>query len=159
MTSSRSGPHRLFREPVREFKLPALERAPFEDAFDELELLGFSLCDPFGLLKTQDRGNTLASKLRKKLGSKVEMTGYLITTKNTSTKDGKPMHFGTFYDQEGQVFDTTHFPGVTRKFPFRGKGFYFLKGKVVEDFGYPMVEISFMDKLPMVSRDSVNSYQ
>jgi DNA polymerase-3 subunit alpha len=61
------------------------------------------------------------------------------------------MQFGTFYDEDGEVFDTTHFPGSARKFPFRGKGFYRIKGKVVEDFGYPMIEVHFMEKLPMVA--------
>ena len=81
------------------------------------------------------------------------MVGYLITTKNTATKNHLPMHFGTFYDHQGRVFDTTHFPGVSRKYPFRGKGFYLMKGTVVEDFGYPMVEISYMEKLPMVEKE------
>ena len=62
------------------------------------------------------------------------------------------MHFGTFYDQQGQVFDTIHFPNVARSFPFRGRGFYEIKGKVVEDFGVCMIEVTFMDKLPMVSK-------
>jgi len=85
----------------------------------------------------------------KKLHQKVEMVGYLVTTKDTSTKDGKRMHFGTFYDQRGKVFDTVNFPPVAKRFPFRGRGFYRLTGKVVEDFGYPMIEVDWMDKLPM----------
>ena len=62
------------------------------------------------------------------------------------------MHFGTFYDSEGLVFDTTHFPPVAKQFPFKGKGFYEIKGTVVEDFGYPMIEVGFMEKLPMVDK-------
>ncbi|MFN7013029.1 MAG: DNA polymerase III subunit alpha, partial [Bacteroidia bacterium] len=31
----------LLQEPVKEYKLPVLERSPFEDAFDEIELLDF----------------------------------------------------------------------------------------------------------------------
>ena len=64
------------------------------------------------------------------------------------------MHFATFYDPSGDVFDTTHFPPVARKNPFRGRGFYKMAGKVVEDFGYPMVEVDFMEKLPMVQEDT-----
>jgi len=143
----------LFEAEPLDYTLPPLEKSPYEDAFDELELLNFPLCDPFLLLKTDNRGDTLAKDLLKKLNKKVETVGYLITTKNTTTKDHLLMHFGTFYDSQGQVFDTTHFPGVSRKYPFRGKGFYLMQGTVVEDFGYPMVEVSYMEKLPMVEKE------
>jgi len=143
----------LFEAEPTEYKLPQLEPSPFEDAFDELELLGFPLTDPFDLLKVKGRGNSKAKDLTKNLGQKVEMVGYLITIKYTSTKDGLPMQFGTFYDNEGEVFDTTHFPGSARRYPFRGKGYYLIRGKVVEDFGYPMIEVSFMDKLSMVEQE------
>jgi DNA polymerase-3 subunit alpha len=139
-------------EPV-EYPLPQLQRNNLEDAFDELELLGFPLCDPFLLLPTRNYGDTFASELIQKIGQHVTIVGYVVTTKDTSTmKSREPMHFGTFYDQNGEVFDTVHFPDVVRKFPFRGRGFYELKGKVVEDFGVCMVEVSWMDKLPMVSK-------
>ena len=62
------------------------------------------------------------------------------------------MHFGTFYDREGNVFDSVHFPQIAKKYPFRGKGFYLMHGKVVEDFGVPMIEVSYMDKVPMIDR-------
>jgi hypothetical protein len=62
------------------------------------------------------------------------------------------MHFGTFLDSEGMVFDTTHFPNTSKKYPFRGKGFYRVRGKVVEDFGYPMIEVDFMLKETMVHK-------
>ncbi|MDN5203089.1 DNA polymerase III subunit alpha [Fulvivirgaceae bacterium BMA10] len=142
----------LFEEEVKVYELPELEKNPYEDAFDEMELLGFPLCDPFFLLKKSYRDRVKASDLMQRLQQNIEIVGYLITTKNTHTKDGKPMHFGTFYDYEGQVFDTTHFPNVAKRFPFRGKGFYLLKGKVVEDFGYPMIEISYMQRIPMVDK-------
>lgn len=142
----------LFNEPAKSFELPPLEEYPYEDAFNEFELLGFPLCDPFKLLPQDQRGDTQATELMRKLGQSVTMIGYLVTTKNTQTKNGKLMHFGTFYDHEGNVFDTTHFPPVAKQFPFRGRGFYQILGKVVEDFGYPMVEVTGMEKLPMVDR-------
>ena len=142
----------LFEEEVKNYQLPPLEPSPFEDAFDELELLGFPLCDPYTLLKQTNIGNTKTTLLREMLQKQVEIVGYLVTTKNTTTKDGKHMHFGTFYDYEGKVFDTTHFPVVAKKYPFRGKGFYRVRGKVVEDFSYPMIEVSWMEKLSMVDK-------
>lgn len=142
----------LFEEEVKHYQLPSLETGPFEDAFDELELLGFPLCDPYKLLKPTPIGNVKTDLLRAMLQQRVEIVGYLVTTKNTRTKDGKHMHFGTFYDYEGKVFDTTHFPVVAKKYPFRGKGFYRIRGKVVEDFSYPIIEVSWMEKLPMVDK-------
>ncbi len=142
----------LFDTESKEFPLPVLQRSELEDAFDEIELLGFPLCDPFKLVATQDFGNALALELINKIGKYISILGYVVTTKNTSTKKGEFMYFGTFYDQHGEVFDTVHFPDVARKFPFRGRGFYSIKGKVVEDFGIAMIEVTSMEKIPMVSK-------
>ena len=142
----------LFDTEPAEYPLPILQRNALEDAFDEIELLGFSLCDPFRLIATNDRGDTNARDLIGKLGKHVHIVGYVVTTKNTSTLKGEPMYFGTFYDAQGEVFDTVHFPGIARNFPFRGRGFYAIKGKVVEDFGVAMIEVSWMDKLPLLNK-------
>ncbi|MEQ8423146.1 MAG: DNA polymerase III subunit alpha, partial [Cyclobacteriaceae bacterium] len=142
----------LFDTEPREYPLPVLQRQPLEDAFDEIELLGFPLCDPFLLLDTPERGDVVAAELMKKIGDKVKIVGYVVTTKNTSTLKGEPMHFGTFYDERGEVFDTVHFPDITRKYPFRGRGFYEMRGKVVEDFGVASIEVEYMNKLPMINK-------
>jgi DNA polymerase-3 subunit alpha len=147
----------LFNIITKKFDLPQLEQDSYEDAFDELELLGFTLSDPFKLLKPHVATDTMAENLMNKIGKRVIMTGYLVTTKNTHTIDHKLMHFGTFIDEKGHVFDTTHFPDTALKYPFRGKGFYLLKGKVVADFDYPMVEINYMEKLPVLNRDKKES--
>jgi len=142
----------LFDTEPKEYPLPVLQRNPLEDAFDEIELLGFPLCDPFLLTASSERGNTFALQLMNQLGKQVHIVGYLVTTKNTSTLKGEPMYFGTFYDAHGEVFDTVHFPGIARKYPFRGRGFYSIKGKVVEDFGVAMLEVNWMDKLPLINK-------
>jgi hypothetical protein len=67
------------------------------------------------------------------------------------------MHFGTFYDRPGEVFDTVHFPDIARKYPFRGRGFYDIKGRVVEDFGVFTIEVSFMTKLSMLHKRPENA--
>jgi DNA polymerase-3 subunit alpha len=59
------------------------------------------------------------------------------------------MHFGTFNDRAGQVFDTVHFPDVARNFPYRGRGFYLINGTVTEEFGVYVVQVSKMEKVPM----------
>jgi len=146
----------LFNLELPDYHLPKLDLLPYEDAFDELELLQYPLCDPFTLLASDDRGNIKASELIDKVGRKVIIAGYLVTIKNTYTKDGKLMHFATFYDFEGEVFDTTHFPPVAKQNPFRGRGFYMIFGKIVQDFGYPMIEVDRMDKMPMVHKEEEN---
>ncbi|HNP96158.1 MAG TPA: DNA polymerase III subunit alpha [Cyclobacteriaceae bacterium] len=151
-TKTRAQSTALFDTEPGEYPLPALQRQPLEDAFDEIELLGFPLCDPFLLLEQPCQGNTTAREMASSIGKAVLMVGYLVTTKNTRTLKGESMHFGTFYDHNGDFFDTVHFPAVARKFPFRGRGFYEMRGKVVEDFGVLSLEIDAMKKLPMISK-------
>lgn len=157
-SSARSRMHtttELFDTEPKGYPLPVLQRNAVEDAFDEIELIGFPLCDPFSLVGTNDRGDSVSSELPDKLGKRVTMLGYLVTTKNTSTKDGHPMYFGTFYDHRGEVFDTVHFPDIARKYPFRGRGFYLLKGNAVDDFGVAMIEVNFMEKVPFVNKKNL----
>jgi DNA-directed DNA polymerase III PolC len=142
----------LFDTEPKEYPLPVLQHNELENAFDEIELLGFPLCDPFRLLATSERGDTVARDLGNKLGKFVHIIGYVVTTKDTATLKNEPMHFGTFNDVHGEVFDTVHFPDMSRKFPFRGRGFYAIKGKVVEDFGVKTIEVSWMDKLPLINK-------
>ncbi|HYC84955.1 MAG TPA: DNA polymerase III subunit alpha [Chryseosolibacter sp.] len=142
----------LFNTQPKGYPLPHLQRLKIEDAFDEIELLGFPLCDPFDLLASAPRGDCAARELMSKIGHSVQMTGYVVTTKDARTKNGTAMYFGTFLDCHGEVFDTVHFPDAARKYPFRGRGFYAIRGKVVEDFGVATVEVSSMQKLPIVNK-------
>ena len=155
-TKRKDGEKVIFDNTIRKFDFPNLEKDSHEDAYDELELLGFPLCNPFLLMDKKYSQNVKASQLKEKKDLHVSIVGYLVTTKNTRTVDHKLMHFGTFLDEEGHVFDTTHFPDTARRYPFRGRGLYLLKGKVAEDFGYPMIEVSYMIKLPMIKRTSQN---
>jgi len=149
----------LFDTEPKEFPLPELKRNVLEDAFDEIELLGFPLCNPFDLLATTDFGDVTAKNLSEKKGEQVHIVGYIVTTKDASTmKTKEHMAFGTFYDVQGEVFDTVHFPNSARKFPFRGRGFYRLKGKVIEDFGVYSLDVHWMDKLPMVSKRADDAF-
>jgi DNA polymerase-3 subunit alpha len=111
----------IFENTIRKFDFPNLEKDSHEDAYDELELLGFPLCNPFLLMDKKYRQNVKASQLKEKKDLHVSIAGYLVTTKNTRTADHKLMHFGTFLDEEGHVFDTTHFPDTARRYPFRGR--------------------------------------
>jgi DNA polymerase-3 subunit alpha len=59
------------------------------------------------------------------------------------------MAFGTFLDDEGNFFDTVHFPPSLTQYPFQSTGVYLLLGRVVEEFGFPSIEVQKMAKLPI----------
>ncbi|RME92919.1 MAG: DNA polymerase III subunit alpha, partial [Bacteroidetes bacterium] len=140
----------LFAQEAQFPPLPALDRTPIEDAFDEMELLGFTVSySPFDLLQTAFRGTIRTKDFLAHAGQQIRLVGYLLCIKDVPTVKGM-MNFGTWLDADGQLFDTTHFPEVLRRYPFRGSGCYLLRGKIVVEFGYPSLEIDRMARLPMV---------
>ena len=140
----------LLQEPVKDYKLPVLERAAFEDAFDEIELLSFTVsCSPFDLLQTSYRGTVMAKDLLSHHKRSVKMLAYLISRKHVPTKRGT-MYFGTWIDIEGDYFDTAHFSDSLEKYPFQGGGCYLLLGNVEVDFHFPTVTVVKMAKMPFI---------
>jgi DNA polymerase III alpha subunit len=141
----------IFETEERHFELPSLHDNQLEDAYDEMELLGFPLSlSYFDMLKTSYRGNTRAWGLISKVGQKVRMTGDLVTIKYVHTVRKDWMHFGCFLDEKGEFFDTVHFPQSLNRYPFTGQGVYLIEGKVVEEFGYPSVEVQKLGRLPFM---------
>jgi DNA polymerase-3 subunit alpha len=142
----------LFDPEPKKYKLPELAAGRVEDAYDEIELLGFPVSMSwFGLLKTGFRGEITARDMENNVGNKVRMVGHLVTVKNIKTIKKEWMNFGCFIDEEGSFFDTIHFPPSLKSHPFRGSGTYLLLGKIVEEFGFPSMEVDKMAKLPVVS--------
>jgi len=182
----------LFAKEEKTFTLPELEHSRLEDAYDEIELLGFPLTlSYFEMLEVnvEERGakskgqgisdstvseadfrlpnsditrlpaataycqpnkqGISASNMPVHTGKRVQMFGSLVCIKYVSTIRKEIMHFGTFFDCNGQFFDTVHFPPVVKKYPFRGYGIYLLTGKIVEEFGFASLEVEHMEKLPM----------
>lgn len=140
----------LLQEPIKDYELPVLERSPFEDAFDEIELLSFPVsCTPFDLLQTKYRGDVMAKDLLKHHKKTVKMLAYLISRKHVPTKMGA-MYFGTWVDIEGEYFDTAHFTKSLEKYPFQGGGCYLLLGTVEVDYHFPTITISKMAKMPFI---------
>ena len=140
----------LLQESVKDYKLPALPRSPFEDSFDEIELLGFPVSvTPFNLLQTAYRGDVMARDLANYHKKQVRMLAYLISRKHVPTKMGD-MYFGTWIDVEGEFFDTAHFADCLQKYPFQGGGCYLLLGQVEVDYHFPTVTISKMAKMPFM---------
>ncbi|UMQ41614.1 DNA polymerase III subunit alpha [Chryseobacterium sp. Y16C] len=148
----------LFDEPQKNYELPTIDRNPFEDAFDEIEILGFPVSySIFDLLKTKHRGDVLVKDLLKYHKKQVRMLAYLISRKHVPIKmknhPGKKddMYFGTWIDAEGQYFDTAHFPDSLKKFPFKEGGIYLLQGTVEVDYHFPTVTITRMAKMPLIA--------
>lgn len=142
----------LFEQATDNFVLPPLESKRFEDALDELTILGFPLCSPFDLLPDgMKKPPLLASDLAGWQGREAEILGYYVCRKPTRTIRGDTMYFATFIDQQGFFFDTTHFPPVAAKYPFRGKGCYLLRGKVAVEFDCPSLEVNYMEKIALHS--------
>lgn len=140
----------LFYIPSKAYSLPHLENNLIEDAYQELELLGFPVSlTMFNLLKTDYRGDILAKDLLAYEGKVVKMLGNFVCDKTVRTVKNTKMWFGTFIDAKGEFFDTTHFPNTSPIYPFRGKGCYLILGKVAVDFGVPSIEVHRFAKLPI----------
>jgi len=141
----------LFTTPARQFRMPTLDHSEIDDAFDEIELLGFPVTmGYFDLLQTSFRGELKAHDISLHVGETVRILGSLVTIKYVRTIRNEIMHFGTFFDADGEFFDTVHFPESSKLYPFKGKGVYLIKGRIVEEFGFPSIEVEKMAKLPFV---------
>lgn len=140
----------LFKTKKISYEMPKLLCTALENAFDELELLGFPLCNPFELLLKPQKSTLKARSLSGYKNKVIRIEGYLVTTKNTSTSSGKAMYFGTFLDRDGDFIDTVHFPPVAAKYPFRGRGIYAITGKVIEEFDCINIEVISMYRLAII---------
>jgi DNA polymerase-3 subunit alpha len=142
---------KLFKPRHQNFEIPKLHTTDLEMAFTQLELLGFCLCSPFELLVERPKNSTGSKDLERYLSRYIDIYGYIVTVKNTSTHNGKRMNFATLVDQQGAVFDTVLFPPVAAKYQFRGRGVYRFYGKVVSEFGFLSIEVVKMRKEDYVS--------
>lgn len=143
----------LFEVVHKEWELPNLTSNPIDEAFDEIELLGYSLCSPFDLLREKITHTITSKELVKYQNQSVTIVGYLVNVKNTQTSSGGRMHFGTFIDIEGNWIDTVHFPPSARQFPFNGPGCYTITGKVVTEYDFTTIEVEQMKRLAVVDRE------
>jgi DNA polymerase-3 subunit alpha len=140
----------LFDTDVDTYELPIMNEGKYEQAFDEIEILGFPLCSPFNLMKEDYGPSVLAKDMKRYMNRRITMVGYYVTRKPVTTVNRKLMAFGTWIDNQGHFFDTTHFPPSLAKYPFRGRGLYLIKGKVVDDFGFASMEVEYMEIIPFV---------
>ena len=141
----------LFQAKPRKFEMPSLEQNFLSEVYDEIELLGFPVTHTyFDLLETKYRGDILADEMASHVGKTIRMLGLLVTIKYVRTVKREWMHFGTFIDANGHFFDTVHFPKAVSEYPFRGDGVYLVKGKIVEEFGFPSMNVEKMAKMPLM---------
>jgi len=146
----------LFDEPPIEFTLPPLQDDPLDDRFDEMELLDFPLSNPFDLVSEDPHQYVYASDFANHLHQTITVLGYYITYKLVPTTSGRTMCFGTFVDARLDWIDTVHFPPSLEKYPMKGKGFYKMTGKVVEDFGVFSLEVQRQYKVGYKERRYAN---
>lgn len=169
----------LFASMATKPTLPALETSLLEDLYDEIELMGFPISGSFfDLARSDFRGDVLAAGLSAVAAfaaeaatesraaaavaapqarsahqtvQTVRMVGDFVCDKDVKTKNGQRMKFGTFFDANGDFFDTIHFPPSLARYPLRGAGLYLLEGKIVWDFGCPALEVSRCGRMPLQS--------
>jgi len=140
----------LFNPEPKKFAMPPFEQSRLEDAYDEIELLGFPVSMTwFDMLQTKFRGDIMAAGMNGMIGRKVKMMGHLVNVKYIKTVKREWMNFGCFIDNAGEFFDTVHFPQTLDNWPFRGSGTYLIQGKIVDEFGYTTVEVEKMARLPV----------
>lgn len=137
----------IFTQKIKKHQLPTLDEHQLEEAFEQIDLLGFSLINPFRLLRTPLQRPIGTKHLPHFVNKTIITYGYLITIKNTATNKGQRMHFGTFLDFYGNFLDTVHFPNPNKKSGFMGAGIYKLRGKVVEEFDFYSIEVEGMEKV------------
>src|SRR5688572_28930967 len=103
--------------------------------YDEMEILGFLIRNPFELVDDDPSKYIPVTGLANHLGKNVTMLIYFVTDKIVPTKRNDTMSFGTFLDANLNWLDTIHFANSLERYPMQGKGFYKIHGKVVEEFG------------------------
>lgn len=142
----------LFDEPLHPFQLPDLADHPLDDIYDQLQHLGFPLCNPFDLADADPATYVAAKDLKKHANKVVTVLVYFITHKHVPTKQGETMYFGTFLDNHLDWVDTVHFPESAKRYPLDRSGFFTVTGKVSLDFGVVSLEVTKMIAVPYKRR-------
>lgn len=146
----------LFEDKPLTFKMPVLVDTRLDDLYDEMEILGFTLSNPFAMVD-DDPANYVSSKeMANHLGKSITVLAYFIARKHVTTKHQDQMFFGTFVDSNLDWIDTVHFPDSAKNFPLHNTGFYKITGKVTDDFGVYSLEVCKMYKVGFKKRKYAN---
>lgn len=146
-TKARTSQAKLFKPKHKQFQLPSLKTSLVENAYDQLELLGFPLCNYFDLIDEPLHHHILASDMKNHINQRVLLYGTLVNTRFHKSSQGKLMRFCTFTDREGAYFDTVHFTKVVDTYPITGIGVYACYAKVTEEFDFCSLDIIWSKKL------------
>lgn len=141
----------LFKAAPLAFTLPVLPVYPMEDYYDDIELLGFPVGDPFLLADDEPCRYMAARELPGHIGRTVTVFGYHITHKPVRTVRDEVMSFGTFLDANKDWIDTVHFPAIHAAHPPQA-GFFRITGKVIEEFGVCSIEVTRVEKAGLKKR-------
>ena len=136
----------LFREAPLNLTLPLLPDHPLDNSYDDIELLGFPVDDPFSLIDEDPARYIAAKDIGNHLGNPITVLGYHVTHKPVRTVKDELMSFGTFLDAAKDWIDTVHFPAIHARYPPRA-GFYKITGTVVEEFGVYSIEVTHIEKV------------
>lgn len=151
-----AGAMSMFKEKPVEFELPEMNDLRIDDLYDQIEILGFPLSNPFELADADPQKFVAAKDIKNHLGKNITVLAYFITRKHVITKTKNEMFFGTFVDSNLDWIDTVHFPHVAAKFPLHTTGFYKISGKVVEDFGVYSIEVNYLQRVGYKQRSYAN---
>ncbi len=127
---------KLFKIEHKDYKLPKLNTCWLENAYDEMELLGFPLCNYFHLVNDDISDGIVASEMKNYVNKNILIYGSLVTTRFNKTYKGKLMRLSTFIDKNGDYFDAVHFTDVVDKYPINGLGIYACFGKITDRFEF-----------------------
>src|SRR6056297_1250921 len=110
----------LFEPEVKSYELPKLKSSKFDDAWDEIEMLGFPVSlDWFDLLEDNEVNGMRAKDLIKFKGKTIAIEAMYVTVKYVKTVKNELMHFASWTDRDGNYFDSVHFPDSLKSSPFR----------------------------------------
>lgn len=146
----------LFEDAPLEFKMPELIDNSLDDLYDEMEILGFTLSNPFAMVDDDPLKYILSKDMGSHLGKTISVLVYFIARKHVTTKNQDQMFFGTFVDCNLDWIDTVHFPESAKNYPLHSSGFYKITGKVTEDFGVYSLEVRKMFKVGYKERKYAN---
>ena len=139
----------LFKPKHKNFTLPKFKSGWVEDSYDQMELLGFPLCNYFDLVNEPLQPHILAEQMSDNVNRNVLLYGKLVNTRFHKASNDKLMRFSTFVDSDGHYFDAVHFHNTVEKYLIHGIGIYACYGKIIEDFGFYSVEIIKTKKLAL----------
>ena len=139
----------LFKTNHRKFNLPSLNTSFIEDAYDQIELLGFPLYSYFDLIDEVYQEHIKAIELNNYINQNVLLYGSLVNTRFHKASNGKLIRFCTFVDCTGHYFDTVHFSKVVDKYPIHGLGIYECYGRVTEEFDFCSLDIIWTKKMSL----------